>query len=178
MLKKFKSYLPGLFNRKNHLFETVYVVASEEYYVSSMVPGDIKQAIQIEREVYNGEVPWTKSAFLSELYSLHTHQYLVVCYQEKIIGFIGLRITSKDGHITNIAILPAFQNKGIGSLLLAEVERFARKNQCDTLSLEVRISNVDAQRLYRTMGFESRKILTAYYNENKEDAVDMVKVLE
>ena len=177
MLKKFKSYLPDFFNRKNSVFEKSYQLESEVFFARTMVPGVIKQAIQVERVVYAGEVPWTKSAFLSELYSLHTHLYLVLFYQEQMIGFVGLRITGSDGHVTNIAVLPDFQSRGLGSLLLAEVEQFARKNNCQTLSLEVRVSNVDAQRLYRTKGFESRKILSAYYSENQEDAVDMVKVL-
>jgi ribosomal-protein-alanine N-acetyltransferase len=48
-------------------------------------------------------------------------------------------------------------------------------NRCETLSLEVRVSNKDAQRLYRKLGFQSRTIKKGYYTEKNEDAVDMIK---
>ncbi len=51
-------------------------------------------------------------------------------------------------------------------------------NRCETLSLEVRISNQDAQRLYRKLGFQSRKVRKGYYTQTNEDALDMVKFLE
>jgi ribosomal-protein-alanine N-acetyltransferase len=57
------------------------------------------------------------------------------------------------------------------------MERYARKNKCDRLTLEVRLGNRDAQRLYRTLGFVSQAIKTAYYTEGNEDALDMVKFL-
>ena len=80
--------------------------------------------------------------------------------------------------ITNIAVATAFQNRGIGKLLIDEVENFAIMNDCETLSLEVRLSNTDAQRLYRRLGFSARNIRKNYYTENNEDALDMIKRLE
>jgi ribosomal-protein-alanine N-acetyltransferase len=88
-----------------------------------------------------------------------------------------VRILGADAHITNIAIIPDYQGKGIGSFLIGEMERYARKNKCDRLTLEVRLGNRDAQRLYRTLGFVSQAIKTAYYTEGNEDALDMVKFL-
>ncbi len=64
------------------------------------------------------ELPWTKSAFLSELYSRVKHLYLGILHNERMIGFIGVRILGADAHITNIAIIPDYQGKGIGSFLL------------------------------------------------------------
>lgn len=83
----------------------------------------------------------------------------------------------EDAHITNIAVIPEYQGRGVGSFLLTEIEQYARKNKCDRISLEVRLSNRDAQRLYRQLGFVSRAIKTAYYTEGNEDALDMVKFL-
>ncbi|MGX7195418.1 ribosomal protein S18-alanine N-acetyltransferase [Enterococcus olivae] len=178
MLKKFKSFLPFFLRSGSSYLEKTQIIEADSYTIREMTPGDIKELIQLERLVYDGHIPWTKSAFLSELYSRHVHQYLCLLIEDQIIGFVGVRVVFDDGHLTNIAILPEHQNKGLGSLLMNEAEQFARKNRCQTMSLEVRLSNRDAQRIYRKHGFESRRILTAYYNEGNEDALDMVKFLK
>jgi ribosomal-protein-alanine N-acetyltransferase len=178
MLKKFKTYLPFYRNNRNNYHEKYVTIGEESYFVRQMLTSDIKELISVERIVYKGSIPWTKSAFISELYSKYTHQYLCILFEDQIIGFIGIRLKLGDGHITNVATLPEYQGRGIGSFLIKEVEKFAKKNRCKSLSLEVRISNRDAQRLYRQFGFESRRILPAYYNEGNEDAVDMVKYLK
>lgn len=178
MLKKFKTILPFYRNNKNNYSDRVVKVAEAIYLLRQMTVGDIKELIQLEREVYEGQIPWTKSAFLSELYSKYNHQYICLLSEGQIIGFIGIRVVLEDGHVTNIAIHPNYQGQGLGTLLIQEVEKFAKKQKCQTMSLEVRISNRDAQRLYRQLGFESRRIMSEYYNEGNEDAVDMVKYLK
>lgn len=177
MLKKFESYLPFFLKKKRQYVTKTKIVANNAYILREMTSSDIKELIQLERLVYAGITPWTKSAFLSELYSRHIHQYLCLLANDKIIGFVGVRVVFDDAHITNVAISPNFQNQGLGSLLLEEAEMFANKHKCQTMSLEVRVSNQDAQRLYRKKGYESRRILSAYYHEGNEDAVDMVKKL-
>jgi ribosomal-protein-alanine N-acetyltransferase len=179
MLKKFKSFKGKLtLFRKVQYPQQIKMIRNESYTVREIVGDDIKELLQVERLVYAGELPWTKSAFLSEIYSRFKHLYLCILQNERIIGFIGVRLLGEDAHITNIAVIPEYQSKGIGSFLLAEVQQYALKNKCDRLTLEVRLSNIDAQRLYRKLGFVSRAIKTAYYTEGNEDALDMVKFLD
>lgn len=130
----------------------------------------------MERLVYAGELPWTKSAFLSEIYSRFKHLYLCILQNERMIGFAGVRLLGEDAHITNIAVIPEYQGRGVGSFVDWN-RTVCAKNKCDRISLEVRLSNRDAQRLYRQLGFVSRAIKTAYYTEGNEDALDMVKFL-
>ncbi|OJG26753.1 ribosomal-protein-alanine acetyltransferase [Enterococcus caccae] len=139
---------------------------------------DIKDLLSIEREVYAGELPWTKTAFLMELQAAEPHLYLLIKKEEKTVGFIGCRIFGKDAHITNVAVLTHNQGKGIGSFLIREVLQFAKNNGCETVSLEVRISNKNAQRVYRQLGFVSNTIKPNYYTENKEDALEMILYLK
>lgn len=159
------------YNSQTITFET------EEFLIRELEFSDVKELLAVQRLTYKEETAWTRSGFLSELYSRYTHLYLGVLHQEKMIGFMGVRVFLEDGHITNIAIIPEFQGWGIGSFLMKEAENFAKKNRCQTMSLEVRIGNSDAQRLYRRLGFVSRKVLPNYYNEEREDAIDMVKYL-
>lgn len=178
MLRKFNGIFQKFpFKRKEQYERHVETIKGINYLVREVHTDDIKGLLDVERKVYAGEVPWTKSAFLSELISPLKHLYLCVEHQSLLIGFIGCRITANDGHVTNFAVLPEYQSKGVGSFLLGEVEEFARKNGCDVMSLEVRLSNRDAQRLYRKFGYVSRAIKTEYYNETNEDALDMVKYI-
>lgn len=179
MLKKFSGLAKAIFGSKKFPFpEKEQVIADEVYLVREIVDEDIKELIALEREVYNGETPWTKSAFLSEIHSPLVHLYICLVQADEIIGFIGGRVIGEDCHITNIAVKPEKQGLGIGGYLIDEVEKFAIINACTKMSLEVRVSNRDAQRLYRRIGFESHRIRQNYYTENKEDALEMLKALK
>lgn len=180
MLKKFSGFVKTILYGKQYPFTLKYVkLKGEEYLLRKINDQDIKELIALERDVYFGETPWTKSVFLSEIHSPIPHLYIcIVTKKEELAGFIGSRLIGNDTHITNIAVGTSFQNCGIGMLLIDEVEKFAITNDCGTLSLEVRLSNTDAQRLYRRLGFSARNIRRNYYTENNEDALDMIKRLE
>lgn len=180
MLKKFSGLVKTILYGKQIPFNPRSVALGDsDFLLRPIVDQDIKELIALERDVYFGETPWTKSAFMSEIHSPIPHLYIcVVNSTDKIAGFVGSRLIGNDTHITNIAVATAFQNRGIGKLLIDEVENFAIMNDCETLSLEVRLSNTDAQRLYRRLGFSARNIRKNYYTENNEDALDMVKRLE
>lgn len=149
MLKKFSGLVRTILYGKQYPFNAKSVIlGDEEFLLREIIDQDIKELIALERDVYFGETPWTKSAFLSEIHSPIPHLYIcMVTRQSTIAGFIGSRLIGNDTHITNIAVATAFQNRGIGKLLIDEVENFAIMNDCETLSLEVRLSNTDAQRL-------------------------------
>ncbi|MDN6639522.1 MAG: ribosomal protein S18-alanine N-acetyltransferase [Tetragenococcus sp.] len=174
MLKKFRSAISA-FHHKEHYASHEQEIADKKYTIREMTSDDIKELLQLERAVYADEVPWTRSAFLAELYSRYTHLYLCVLYQNKIIAFIGTRVFFDDAHVTHVAVHPQFQKSGIASFLLQEVETFANRQHCQTLSLEVRMSNIDAKRLYRKLGYEAQKSLPNYYRIGNEDALYMVK---
>lgn len=177
MLKRFRAALSN-FHHREHYIEHVQEITGKKFTIREMSPDDIKGLLQLERAVYAGEIPWTRSAFLSELYSRYTHLYLCVLYHDQIVAFIGSRASFDDLHVTHVAVHPNFQKSGIGSLLLDEIEAFAYRQHCQTISLEVRISNIDAKRLYRKLGYETTKRLESYYTIGSEDALYMVKRVE
>lgn len=178
MLKKFKEiFFPYYWKEKEGFYEKVHVLNEHSYLIKEIFPNDLDELMKIQQLVYNGKSPWSKSAFLSELYAYTLHFYIAIWFEKRMIGFLGMRVATTDGHITNIAVLPEFQNRGIGHLLLQEAQKFAMENKCQTMSLEVRLSNEKAQRLYEKLGFKTRQTLKAYYNEGAEDALDMVKRL-
>lgn len=156
-----------LWQKKGHL--------SRKYYVRSIQDQDIPALMAIERVIYSGRLQWTKRTFERELHNSIPHLYLLIEQEGKIVGFIGSRFEKGRAHITNLAILPSYQRQGLAHLLIKKVEWKARLYHCRKMSLEVRTSNMLAQKLYRSLGFKAVKFLKAYYLDNGEDAIYMEK---
>jgi ribosomal-protein-alanine N-acetyltransferase len=90
-----------------------------------------------------------------------------------IIGYAGLWLMTDEAHITTIAVDPDFQGNGIGELLLVGLIDRARQIGARWLTLEVRVSNEVAQRLYEKYTFKEMGLRRRYYSDNGEDALVM-----
>ncbi|HIW70201.1 MAG TPA: ribosomal protein S18-alanine N-acetyltransferase [Candidatus Limosilactobacillus merdipullorum] len=139
---------------------------------------DVEAMVEIERRVYNGYAPWSALAFTSELGRRH-RLYLVATDDNYIVGFVGCSFDwlRNEAHITNIAVTPGYQRLGIGSALIKTLQEVAMNNGMLTMSLEVRVENTTARRLYRQLGFVASTIKKAYYEDDHGDAMEMVAPL-
>jgi ribosomal-protein-alanine N-acetyltransferase len=90
-----------------------------------------------------------------------------------IIGYGGVWLTVDDAHITTIAVDPQQRGFGVGELLLNGLIDAAYELQAKMLTLEVRVSNASAQRLYLKYGFQPAGTRPRYYTDNGEDALIM-----
>ena len=90
-----------------------------------------------------------------------------------IAGFSGIWMMVDEAHITNIAVRKEYQGKGIGGLLLIATIDLARELKASFLTLEVRASNLVAQKLYSRYGFSRMGQRHGYYLDNREDAIIM-----
>jgi [ribosomal protein S18]-alanine N-acetyltransferase len=131
----------------------------------------LRSVLRIETEVYPR--PWTMSLFMSELGLRATRAYVVARVGRDVVGYAGLMLTGEDGHITTIAVDPAWHRQQVGTRLLLALVHEARARETLNLTLEVRISNRGAQELYRRFGFESVGVRKGYYAETNEDAMIM-----
>lgn len=129
---------------------------------------DLDQVLTLEAKCFS--TPWTREAFYSELVKNQFAYYTVAVAEGKIIAYCGLWVVVGDGHITNIAVDPEWRRQGIGERLLKGALVLAVKLGADRLSLEVRLSNVAAQNLYRKYGFQKGGIRKNYYTDTQEDA--------
>ena len=82
-----------------------------------------------------------------------------------------------EGHITNIAVDPAYRNQGIGKAVLGSLIEEAERRKLTGVTLEVRESNIEAINLYKKFGFICAGIRKDYYHDTKEDAIIMWKYL-
>jgi len=93
--------------------------------------------------------------------------------KQYIAGFAGFWIMAGEAHITSIAVREIRRRQGIGELLLISVVNLAAELNARIVTLEVRTSNTNAQRLYCKYGFTQAGLRHHYYIDNKEDAVIM-----
>ena len=93
--------------------------------------------------------------------------------EHQILGYAGMWIMADEAHITSIASNKNQRRQGIGETLLMCLVEMAMKHQARIVTLEVRVSNQDAQNLYYKFGFDKLGIRKGYYLDNKEGAVIM-----
>ena len=90
-----------------------------------------------------------------------------------ISGYVGIWFQGNEAHITEIAVRESLRGNGIGELLLIGSVRAAIERGSSVVTLEVRVSNFIAQRLYEKYAFKTAGIRKGYYSDNREDALIM-----
>ncbi len=115
---------------------------------------------------------WSEAGFYD---AMRQPQYWFLVMEEdgKIVGYIGMVNTDQEGEITRIVLLPEARRRGYGSLLLANMLRWAEQLGLHSVFLEVRRSNEPARRLYEKYGFETIAERKGYYRNPGEDAIIM-----
>ncbi|KRM13614.1 ribosomal protein S18-alanine N-acetyltransferase [Paucilactobacillus suebicus] len=182
MFEKFKEWFETSQNRQRRqvIADTLQFknaienINGENYFIARAQITDIPEILQVEQQVY-GATPWNESAFSQEIRRSRDRLYLVVRQKDQLLGFIGcsFNFQKNDAHITNIAVRPSFQNRGVGRYLIRKMIHKSLMVDMKTMSLEVRVSNTSAQRLYRRIGFIPGKTKKNYYFGDHEDALDM-----
>jgi ribosomal-protein-alanine N-acetyltransferase len=174
MLKKFKRFFKN--EAKLDLTFSPYVVnlAGQNYQLLQANDDSIPDLLQLERAVYSGRTPWNRFSFKTELRKRHDSLYLVLYHGSELAAFIGTRFNLTEAHITNIAVNPHYQQRGLATYLLQLMMRQARKNEIGKMTLEVRADNFKAQTLYRKLGFNFNFIRKNYYLDTQTDAINMV----
>jgi len=131
----------------------------------------LRGVMAIERQVYPR--PWSPNLFLSEMAETGNRCYLVARIDRDVVGYGGLICYGDEAHVTNIAVDPLQQRNKIGTRLLHDLIVNAIDLGAEALSLEVRVSNWGAQRMYGRFGFRPVGVRKNYYQEINEDALIM-----
>ncbi len=125
----------------------------------------------IERQSYPS--PWSRSMFSAELGKPGALALGAYLDTDELVGFAIASRYVDAWHVMNIAVAPAFRRRGIAQALLERLFEVTATDPRRGYTLEVRVSNTDAIRLYERLGFEARGIRRGYYTDNREDAVIM-----
>jgi ribosomal-protein-alanine N-acetyltransferase len=139
--------------------------------VTRMRRRHLRGVMAIERQVYPR--PWSPNLFLSEMSESRNRCYLVARIDREVVGYAGMICYGDEAHVTNIAVDPMHQRHKIASRLLHDIVRQAIEMGAQAVSLEVRVTNWGAQRLYGRFGFRPVGVRKNYYQEINEDALIM-----
>ena len=120
------------------------------------------------------KTPWSYESIKSEINN-PLAKYIVALDldNKKILGFIGAWIIASEADIVNIAVHPKYRSLGIGSKLLSSFIELGRNEDWYKINLEVRESNLSAQKLYSKYNFKVDGIRKNYYEDTKENAILM-----
>jgi ribosomal-protein-alanine N-acetyltransferase len=142
-----------------------------EVRITPMRRRHLRGVLRIEQQVYPR--PWTFGLFLGEISQRASRVYLVARVGSEVVGYAGMFRAVDDGHITTVAVDPAWQRHGVATRMLLALARAAVDRGCRNLTLEVRMSNSGAQALYQRFGFVPAGVRKGYYPETGEDALVM-----
>jgi ribosomal-protein-alanine N-acetyltransferase len=139
--------------------------------IEAMGPDDIPAVHAIESASF--PTPWPPYAFRQEIETNRMANYLVVRAAERVIGYAGIWLIVDEAHITTFAVLPAYRRRGIGGKLLVELLDVSAELGARVVTLEVRLSNVAARKMYEGFGFRPVGVRPRYYSDDGEDALIM-----
>ncbi|BBF44360.1 ribosomal-protein-S18p-alanine acetyltransferase [Lachnospiraceae bacterium KM106-2] len=140
------------------------------FYIRPMVEKDLDQVCEIEKTLFSR--PWSKNDFFGSIND-DSDIYLVVELDEEIVGYCGLWSVLEEGQINNVAIKKEYQSHGLGYKMLDQLIKEGRSKGLTAFTLEVRVSNVKAIRLYQKLGFTEAGVRKNFYEIPKEDALIM-----
>jgi len=140
---------------------------------SQMRGEHLDEVLAIERAIY--PFPWTRGNFQDSLDSNY-EAWLARDENRRIIGYFMLMLAVDEAHLLNLSVRADMQGKGLGRLLLERVCALARRNQMESLLLEVRPSNARALSIYEHLGFSRIGVRKNYYpaaQNTRENAIVM-----
>jgi ribosomal-protein-alanine N-acetyltransferase len=131
---------------------------------------DLTGVLEVEAASFTN--PWTREMYEWELQNRAVcHIYVVRADEHRVAGFCAFWLVVDEVHINNVAIRPELRGRGYGTALLQRVFAEGRRLGARRATLEVRVSNLDAQRLYSRLGFTAAGVRRGYYSNPVEDAV-------
>ncbi|WP_457591351.1 ribosomal protein S18-alanine N-acetyltransferase [Geoglobus sp.] len=126
-------------------------------------PRDSSDIIRIDAESFKTQNP-TYDLFV---YLAYGSEIIVADIGAMVVGYVVLVYREEEAKIMSIAVKKEFRRRGIGKMLLREAIKKAREKGAKRLLLEVRVSNIAAQELYKKFGFRVAGVIESYYSDGE-----------
>lgn len=140
--------------------------------IRPMTEADLSRAAELEKRYFS--VPWSEQS-LREGLAKPEYLFLVLEEAGRIVGYGGMLLILDEGDITNIVVDEAWRGRGLGRELTEGLLEAGRKRGAYAFTLEVRVGNERAIRLYEGLGFCPEGVRKGFYDKPKEDALIMWK---
>jgi ribosomal-protein-alanine N-acetyltransferase len=147
------------------------MTATPVLLIRPMAIGDLPAVQLIERASFT--TPWPPQAYRQELETNRLAQYLVAAMGGEVVAYGGVWLMVDEAHVTTFAVHPGYRRRRIGERLLLALLDLSLDGHAREATLEVRLSNLAARRLYEKYGFRPVGIRPRYYSDDGEDALIM-----
>ena len=141
------------------------------FRLGPMRAADLEAVQRIERASF--ATPWPAYAYRQELETNRLAHYIVARVGDDVVGFAGMWMMVDQAHVTTFAVDPGWRRQGIGARMVLALLGMAVTLGARQATLEVRLSNLPARRLYERFGFRPVGVRPHYYTDNGEDALIM-----
>lgn len=140
--------------------------------IKPLAKEDVDRISEIETEAY-GEHHWSKDSFYSEINNKVAKYYTAKLENGLVVGYIGTWHIVDEAHITTIATAKDYLRNKVAECLIVKSLQDCYNEFIKYITLEVRVSNLPAIKLYEKYGFRSLGTRKGYYQDNNEDALIM-----
>ena len=137
----------------------------------AMTVADLPAVHEIERASFS--TPWPARAYKTELETNRLATYIVLRAGDRVVAYAGMWLMVDEAHVTTFAVAPAWRRRHLGERLILALLDIAVRRGAHEATLEVRLSNLPARRLYERFGFRPVGIRPRYYSDDNEDALIM-----
>ena len=145
----------------------------EKLIIRQAKGADAGQIAEVEKACFS--TPWSYESLKHDMTENKLALYMAAETGGKICGYAALWKIIDEGHITNVAVFPAYRRRGIARAVLSALIEEASKQGIKRFTLEVRTGNEAAKKLYARLGFLEAGLRKGYYEDNGEDALIMWK---
>ena len=139
--------------------------------IRKMTLDDIPAVVQLDRMSFS--LPWPERSFRFELTDNPASRCWVAEIDGKLVGLIVVWLLVDEAHVATLATHPDFRRRGIATRLLSYALHNLIAEGARSSFLEVRVSNIVAQEMYRKFGYKESGRRPRYYKDNDEDAILM-----
>jgi [ribosomal protein S18]-alanine N-acetyltransferase len=137
--------------------------------VTSLSYADLPKVIAIERRSF--PAPWSLAMFVLEI-SKPSSICLAAMHDRELIGYLVCSRYHTVWHVMNVAIDDRYRRRRVATALIEHLFSLTDRGG-ERYTLEVRVSNSEAIKMYESFGFRSAGIRRRYYHDNNEDALIM-----
>jgi ribosomal-protein-alanine N-acetyltransferase len=137
-------------------------------HIRWMIRRDMAEVLEIENA--NFEFPWSEEDFIRCLRQRNCMGMVVEDAKENVVGFMIYELHRNRLHLFVMAVHAAVHRRGIGRQMIHKLVSKLAPQRRNRILVEVRESNLDAQRFFKACGFRAISILRDFYEETKEDA--------
>ena len=146
----------------------------DDIRIEPMNETHLKDLVLLEKQCFS--VPWSENALRAEL-EKDNSRFFVAITKNEVSGYIGANNILGEVYIDDIAVFYNYRGFGIGTALLKHLISVSKNENCELVTLEVRVSNTSARKLYEKLGFQNVGVRKNFYDRPKEDAVIYTKYL-